>query len=48
MTAQIGGHDPFGDPRPELLTGVVRVQPEPGGEWINIEDRQGRSGFRSA
>jgi hypothetical protein len=49
MTAQIGtdGLDLFGEPRPELLAGVVRVQPEPGGEWVNIEDRPDRPGFRS-
>ena len=41
MTAQIGadGLDLFGDPRPELLIDVARVQPEPGGEWVNLEDR---------
>ena len=46
MTAQIGadGLDLFGDPRPELLIDVARVQPEPGGEWVNLEDRLG---FRS-
>ena len=46
MTAQIGadGLDFFGDPRPELLADVARVQPEPGGEWVNL---QGRLGFRS-
>ena len=34
MTAQIGadGLDLFGDPRPELLAGVARAQPEPGDE----------------
>ena len=49
MTAQIGadGLDLFGDPRPELLTGVVRIEPERGGKWIDIEDRPGRPGFRS-
>jgi hypothetical protein len=49
MTAQIGtdGLDLFGEPRPELLAGVVRVRPEPGGEWVNIEDRPDRPGFRS-
>jgi len=49
MTAQIGadGHDLFGEPRPELLAGVVPVQPEPGGEWVSIEDRPDRPGFRS-
>ena len=46
MTAQIGadGLDLFGDPRPELLTEVARVQPEPGGDWVNLEERLG---FRS-
>jgi hypothetical protein len=46
MTAQIGddGLDLFGDPRPELLTDVARVQPQPGGEWVNLEERLG---FRS-
>ena len=46
MTAQIGddGLDLFGDPRPELLIDIARVQPQPGGEWVNLEDRLG---FRS-
>jgi hypothetical protein len=46
MTAQIGtdGLDFPGDPRPELLADVTRVQPGPGGEWVNLEDRLG---FRS-
>ena len=54
MTAQIGAddHDLFGDPRPELLTDVARVQPEPGGEWVDLEKRRGLSarlnGCRSA
>ncbi|HZT16887.1 MAG TPA: HNH endonuclease [Gaiellaceae bacterium] len=45
MTAQIGadGLELFGDPRPELLAEVVRVQPEPGGEWAHL----GRLGFHS-
>jgi HNH endonuclease len=45
MTAQIGadGLDLFGDPRPELLADVARVQPEPGDEWVHL----GRLGFRS-
>jgi len=49
MTAQIGadGLNLFGEPRPELLADVVRVQPEPGGEWVNIEDRPDRPGFHS-
>ena len=36
MTAQIGldGRDLFGDPCPELLIDVARVQPEPGHEWV--------------
>ena len=39
MTAQIGneGLDVFGDPRPELLADVARVQPEPGGEWVHLK-----------
>ncbi len=43
MTAQIGAddHDLFGDPRPELLTDVARVQPEPGGEWVNLAKHRG-------
>lgn len=46
MTAQIGddGLDLLGDPRPELLTEVARIQPHPGGEWANLEERLG---FRS-
>ena len=45
MTAQIGadGLDLFGEPRPELLTEVARVQPEADGEWVHL----GRLGFRS-
>jgi hypothetical protein len=45
MTAQIGydGLDLRGDPRPELLIDVTRVQPEPGGDWVHL----GRLGFRS-
>jgi hypothetical protein len=45
MTAQIGynGLDLLGDPRPELLIDVARVQPEPGGDWVHL----GRLGFRS-
>lgn len=45
MTAQIGadGLDLFGDPRPELLAEVARVQPEPGGEWVHL----GRLRFHS-
>ena len=45
MTAQIGydGLDLRGDPRPELLTSVARVQPEPGCDWVHL----GRLGFRS-
>jgi hypothetical protein len=39
MTAQIGDDslDLFGDPRPELLTEVARVQPHPGGQWVDLE-----------
>ena len=46
MTAQIGydGLDLRGDPRPELLIDVARVQPEPRDEWVRLE---GRLGFRS-
>ena len=46
MTAQIGadGLDLLGDPRPELLTDVARVQPESGREWVDLEKRLG---FRS-
>jgi hypothetical protein len=45
MTAQIGydGLDSRGDPRPELLIDVARVQPEPAGDWVHL----GRLGFRS-
>jgi hypothetical protein len=45
MTAQIGadGLDLFGSPRPDLLIGVARVQPEPGDEWVHL----GRLGFQS-
>jgi hypothetical protein len=41
MTAQIGadGLDLFGDPRPDLLTDVARVQPEPRRAWVNLEKR---------
>jgi hypothetical protein len=43
MTAQIGadGLDLFGDPYPELLTDVARAQPQPGGEWVDLEKRLG-------
>jgi hypothetical protein len=43
MTAQIGadGLNLFGDPCPELLTDVARVQPQPGREWVNLEKRLG-------
>ena len=49
MTAQIGadGLDLFGAPHPELLADVVRLRPEPGGQWVDIEDRADRPGFRS-
>lgn len=49
MTAKVGadGLDIFGDPRPELLVGVVRIRPEQNGEWADLEDRPGRPGFRS-
>ncbi|MGH3301966.1 MAG: HNH endonuclease [Streptosporangiaceae bacterium] len=40
MTAQIGYDGPdLGDPRPDLLTDVARVQPEPGRAWVNLEKR---------
>ena len=46
MTAQIGadGLDLLGNPCPELLIDVALVQPEPGRDWVNLEDRRG---FRS-
>lgn len=46
MTAQVGDDelDLFGDPRPELLIDIARVQPQPGGEWVNLGDLLG---FRS-
>jgi hypothetical protein len=50
MTAKIGadGLDLFGDAWPELLADVVRLEPEPGGKWVNIEDQPGRrKGLRS-
>jgi hypothetical protein len=49
MTAQIGadGLDLFGAPHPELLADVVRLRPESGGQWVDIEDRADRPGFRS-
>jgi hypothetical protein len=39
MTAQIGAHglDIFGDPRPELLFDVTRIQPKPGRKWVDLE-----------
>lgn len=45
MTAQIGadGLELFGDPRPELLAEVARVQPEPGGEWVHLTRLRFRS-----
>ena len=45
MTAQIGaeGLDLVGEPRPELLAEVARVEPQPGGGWVDL----GRLGFRS-
>ena len=41
MTARIGPDklDLFGDPRPELLIGIARIQPQPGGKWVNLEER---------
>lgn len=46
MTAQIGddGLDLLGDPLPKLLTDVAGVQPQPGGEWVHLQDTLG---FRS-
>src|SRR5689334_7819632 len=40
MTAQIGadGHELFGDPLPDLLEEVARIRPEPGCDWVNLED----------
>ena len=45
MAAQIGYDRPdfLGDPRPELLTEVAGVQPEPGRDWVSLE----KLGFRS-
>ena len=39
MAAQIGADGLYllGDPRPELLFEVARIQPQPGGEWVNLE-----------
>jgi len=38
VAAQIGadGLELFGEPRPEFLSEVARVQPEPGGEWVHL------------
>jgi hypothetical protein len=43
MTAQIGadGHELFGDPRPEWLTEVTRLEPEPRRDWVNLEEHPG-------
>jgi hypothetical protein len=43
MTAQIGtdGLDLPGDPCPKLLTDVTRVQPERGGEWVDLAKNLG-------
>jgi hypothetical protein len=43
MTAQIGadGHELFGDPRPEWLTEVTRLEPEPRHDWVNLEEHPG-------
>ena len=45
MAAQIGydGLDLRGDPRPKLLAGVARAQPERRKDWVHL----GRLGFRS-
>ena len=42
MAAQIGVDrtNLVGDPRPELLTEVARVQPRPAGDWVNLEKLQ--------
>ena len=49
MVAQIGadGLDLFSDPRPELLADVARVQLEVPRNWVDIERKKGRRGFRS-
>jgi hypothetical protein len=46
MAAQIGSDELelYGDPRPDLLTEVTRVQPEPRRDWARLE---GPLGFRS-
>lgn len=46
MTARIGADelDLIGDPYPQLLIDVARVQPQPSGEWVHLENRLG---FRS-
>jgi hypothetical protein len=43
MTAQIGADGLYllGDPVPPLLFEVARVQPQPGGKWVNLEKRLG-------
>jgi hypothetical protein len=48
MAAQIGtdGLDLPGDPCPKLLADVTWVQPERGGEWVNLAKQH--PGFRSA
>jgi hypothetical protein len=45
MTAQIGVDRPHlvGDPRPELLTEVARVQPRAAGDWVDLEKLSFRS-----
>jgi hypothetical protein len=39
MTAQIGSDELefYGDPRPDLLAEVARVEPEPDREWVRLE-----------
>ena len=46
VTARIGydGPDLLGNPLPELLTDVAGIQPQPGGEWVQLKDTLG---FRS-
>jgi hypothetical protein len=46
MAARIGydGPDLLGSPLPELLADVARVEPQPGGEWVELKDKLG---FRS-
>lgn len=45
MTARIGadGHELLGEPLLDLLAEVARVQPEPGNDWVHLEERLGFS-----